>query len=177
MKNIENKIGKADDPLFEHPYFQIKIKAKQDEFEKNRPKIFKAHCEPDVKSTATGSTHLNKSTAHFEERGEELNLLKRPTSTDLKFENFKNSRDGTNFKSLPVPVRNFKRQTAIGFSPFSDWKKRSSQDIQDFPNDPTRFLPQDVCDANFVSQDLCPYSDDELESARSLRTLKSGNLR
>ena len=39
------------------------------------------------------------------------------------------------------------------------------------------FLPQDVCEANLASQDLCLYDADELESAWSLQTLKSANLR
>ena len=39
LKNIEDKIGREDDPLFEHPYFKIIIKTKQQEFLKNGPKI------------------------------------------------------------------------------------------------------------------------------------------
>jgi len=75
-KNIEGKIGREDDPLFEQPYFKIIIKTKQEEFEKNGPKMFKAHYEPVIESTVTGSTNLNKSTAHSKEREENWNFLK-----------------------------------------------------------------------------------------------------
>ena len=78
LKNIVHKIGRKDDPLFAHPYFQLIIKSKQQQFEKNGSKFFEAGYEPVVKPTATGSTHLNNSTAHFEERGKILNNRKMP---------------------------------------------------------------------------------------------------
>ena len=177
LKNIENKIGRDYDPLFKHPYFQIIIKTKQAEFEKNRPKFFKAHCEPVVESTTTGSTLLNKSTAHSEERDADLKIFEKPTSESSKFKNFENLYDGTNFKCPPAPARTFKRQTVIGTTPCPHWWKRHSQVSTHFACDPMTFLPQDVCEANLASQDLCPYDADELESARSLRTLKTANLR
>ena len=33
LKKIEDKIGREDDPLFEHPYFKIIIKTKQEVYE------------------------------------------------------------------------------------------------------------------------------------------------
>ena len=87
MKNLENKIGRDDDPLFNHPYFQIKIKTKEEEFERNSLQKFKAHYEPVVGSTATGSTNLNKSMAHSGERDVDSKIYKPPTSENLKFKN------------------------------------------------------------------------------------------
>ena len=89
MKNIENKIGRDDDPLFNHPYFQMIIKTKQHKFERNSLQEFKARYEPVVESTATGSTNLNKSTAHSGEHDVDSKIYKPPTSENSKFKNSK----------------------------------------------------------------------------------------
>ena len=39
------------------------------------------------------------------------------------------------------------------------------------------FLPQEICDETLVPQELCSCSDQELQSAESLRTLKCRDLR
>ena len=43
--------------------------------------------------------------------------------------------------------------------------------------DPLMFLPQEICDKTLVPQEVCLYSDQELESVDSLRTLKYCDLR
>ena len=177
LKNIVHKIGREDDPLFAHPYFQLIIKSKQQQFEKNGSKFIEAGYEPVVESTATGSTLLNKSTAHFEERGDNLNNREMPILKCSNSNKFKNSRYGTNFKLPAAPVNNLKRQTAVGVSLSPDWWRWFSRRTHaDLPYDPMTFVPQDVSQAFSPSQDLCPYSDDELESAESLRTLKVANI-
>ena len=42
LKNIEEKIGRDDDPLFNHPYFQILIEEKQHEYDLKKEKLIKA---------------------------------------------------------------------------------------------------------------------------------------
>ena len=106
LKNIENKISRDDDPLFKHPYFQIIITTKQQEFDKNGSNFFKAHCNLVVDSTMTGSTHLNNSAAHFKKSDKNLNRHKMPTLKCSKFENFENLSKGTNFEFLAVLVQN-----------------------------------------------------------------------
>ena len=64
LKDIENKIGRDGDPLFDLPYFQVIIKTKQQIFDRKCDKWFKAHYKLVVKSMATGTTNLNKSMAH-----------------------------------------------------------------------------------------------------------------
>ena len=41
LKNIEEKIGREDDPLFNHPYFQILIKQKQHEYDLKEKKCLR----------------------------------------------------------------------------------------------------------------------------------------
>ena len=55
--------------------------------------------------------------------------------------------------------------------------KRCSHECAYTSNGPMTFLPQDVCKENLNLHDPSMYSDDELESAQSLRSLKTANLR
>ena len=85
MKSIEEKIGRDDDPLFNHSYFQILIKENQHEFDLNEEKLFKTRNDSVVKTTVSGSTDLNKSTAHSKEHGENCNGTKNPIIKCSKF--------------------------------------------------------------------------------------------
>ena len=73
---MEKKIGKAFDPLFTHPYYHAIIKVREQEFDSNSPKIFKASSVPAIQSTMTGTDFLNKSTAHIEECATNLGVTK-----------------------------------------------------------------------------------------------------
>ena len=70
------KTGRAFDPLFTHPYYQAIIKVKEQEFDANSPKIFKASSVLAVQSMMTGTNSLNKSTAHIEKRATNLGITK-----------------------------------------------------------------------------------------------------
>ena len=72
-------------PLFKHPYFQILIKEKQHEYDLKEKRLFKARYDSVVKTTASGSTDLNKSTAHSKEHGENCNGTKNPIIKCSKF--------------------------------------------------------------------------------------------
>ena len=68
-----------------HPYFKILIKEKQHEYDLKEEKLFKARYDSVVKSTVSGSTDLNKSSAHSEEHGENYNGTENPIHKCSKF--------------------------------------------------------------------------------------------
>ena len=84
-KCIEEKIGRDDDPLFNHSYIQILIKEKQHEYDSKEEKLFKARYNLVIKSTVSGSIDLNKSKAHSKEHGENYNSTKNPIHKCSKF--------------------------------------------------------------------------------------------
>ena len=51
LKSIENKIGRYSEPLLNHPYYQEKIKLKQEEFDSKSSKFLEAGNKPVVQPT------------------------------------------------------------------------------------------------------------------------------
>ena len=70
-----------------------------------------------------------------------------------------------------------KRNRHWNFLSKPDFPKKVSEETENIFNDPLTFLAQEICDETLVPQELCPYSDQELETAESLRTLKCRDLR
>ena len=76
-----------------------------------------------------------------------------------------------------ITTRKIRSINAIGILSKPGFPKKVSEEIENIFNDPLVFLPQEICDKTLVPQELCLYSDQELESAESLRTLKCCDLR
>ena len=146
----EGKIGRDDDPLFNHPYFQILIKEKQHEFDLNEEKLFKARYDLVVKSTISGSTDLNKSTAHSEEHRENCNGTKNPIIRCSKFKKFKNKSANTPFKLPTRSDHNLKRGTTIRILSKPGFPKKVSEETETIFNDLLTFLAQEICDKTLV---------------------------
>ena len=94
--------------------------------------MFKARYDSVIKTTISGSTDLNKSTAHSKEHGENYNGTKNPIDKCSKFKNFKKKSADTHFKLPTRPESNLKRGTAIGILSKPDFPKKFSEETEIF---------------------------------------------
>ena len=60
LKSIEDKIGRYSDPLLNHPYYQEKIKLKQENFDKKTSNFLEAGNEPVLQPMVTDTCFKKK---------------------------------------------------------------------------------------------------------------------